>query len=85
VRSIARRDPRVRCVQRVAARAVVGVHRGHAGLGRAVRRRHGRDLQHDESVLPAMLELLRSGRADLVVARATGRGSTGDWDSVARA
>jgi dolichol-phosphate mannosyltransferase len=39
------------------------------------------DLQHDESVLPAMLQALRSGDLDIVVgSRYAQGGATGEWD-----
>src|SRR3546814_5568251 len=39
------------------------------------------DMQHDESVLPAMIDQIERGEADLVVGtRYAGEGSTGDWD-----
>jgi len=82
VRSVARRDPRVRCVQRVGRRGLssaciegmLASSAPHIAVMDA-------DLQHDEGVLPAMLGLLRSGRADLVVGtRYASGGGTGDWD-----
>ncbi|WP_375285509.1 glycosyltransferase family 2 protein [Sphingomonas sp.] len=40
------------------------------------------DLQHDERVLPDMLDLLRTDQADLVVgSRYTAGGGIGDWDA----
>ena len=40
------------------------------------------DMQHDERVLPKMLELLRADEADVVVgSRYTEGGGTGDWDA----
>lgn len=43
------------------------------------------DLQHDESVLPAMLEEVRSDRADVCVgSRSTAGGGYGDWASSRR-
>lgn len=39
------------------------------------------DMQHDERLLPDMLESLQSGRADIVIgSRYCSNGSTGDWD-----
>ena len=43
------------------------------------------DLQHDEAVLPAMLDEVRSGRADVCVgSRSTEGGGYGDWASSRR-
>lgn len=40
------------------------------------------DLQHDECVLPSMLEILRNDEADLVIgSRYAAGGGTGEWDS----
>ena len=40
------------------------------------------DLQHDESLLPAMLAALRDGRAELVVgSRCVPGGDVGAWDA----
>ena len=82
VRSIARRDPRVRCVQRVGRRGLSSACiEGMLASAAPYVAVMDADLQHDESVLPAMLELLRSGRADVVVGtRYAAGGSTGDWD-----
>lgn len=82
VRSIARADSRVRCVQRVGRRGlssacVEGMLASAAPFIAVM----DADLQHDAAILPAMLEILRSGAADLVVGtRYADGGSTGDWD-----
>lgn len=82
VRSIARTDPRVRCVQRVGRRGLSSACiEGMLATAAPCIAVMDADLQHDESVLPAMLERLRSGEADLVVGtRYAEGGSTGDWD-----
>lgn len=82
VRSIARTDPHVRCVQRVGRRGLASAciegMLSTAGPFIAVM---DADLQHDENILPAMLDLLRADRADVVVgSRYTPGGSTGEWD-----
>jgi dolichol-phosphate mannosyltransferase len=40
------------------------------------------DLQHDETLLPAMLDLLKNGETDVVIgSRFVSGGCTGEWDS----
>jgi len=82
VRSIARSDRRVRCVQRVGRRGLSSACiEGMLATAAPYIAVMDADLQHDESILPAMLERLRSGDADLVVGtRYAQGGSTGDWD-----
>jgi len=83
VRSIARSDPRVRCVQRIGRRGLSSACiEGMLASAAPYVAVMDADLQHDEAVLPAMLVLLKSDRADLVVGtRYGGGGSTGEWDS----
>lgn len=82
-RQIARGDRRVRCIQRLGRRGlssacVEGMLASPAPYLAVM----DADLQHDETVLPRMLELLKKGEADLVVgSRYTGGGSTGDWNA----
>jgi dolichol-phosphate mannosyltransferase len=82
VRSIARSDRRVRCVQRVGRRGLSSACiEGMLATAAPFIAVMDADLQHDETILPAMLERLRSGDADLVVGtRYAQGGSTGDWD-----
>jgi dolichol-phosphate mannosyltransferase len=82
VRSIARSDSRVRCVQRVGRRGLSSACiEGMLASAAPYIAVMDADLQHDETVLPAMLEQLRRGNADLVVGtRYAQGGSTGDWD-----
>jgi len=83
VRSIARSDRRVRCVQRVGRRGLSSACvEGMLASAAPYIAVMDADLQHDEAILPAMLEMLRSNRADVVVGtRYAQGGSTGDWDS----
>lgn len=83
VREMARRDGRVRCLQRIGRRglssACVEGMLASAGTFIAV---IDADLQHDESLLPQMFERLRQGETDIVVgSRYTEGGSVGDWSS----
>ena len=83
LQDLARRDRRVRYLRRV----------NRFGLSSACLEGFGSscapylavmdaDLQHDESLLPAMLEVLRADEADLVVgSRYTSGGAIGDWSS----
>jgi dolichol-phosphate mannosyltransferase len=69
VKSIARRDPRVRCLKRVGRRGLAGACiEGILSSSAAYVAVIDADLQHDERILPRMLEKLQSGEADLVAA-----------------
>ncbi len=81
VREIAQRDPRVRCLQRIGRRGlstacIEGVLASSAPFVAVM----DADLQHDERLLPRMLETLRSETCDLVVgSRYIAGGRVGDW------
>ncbi len=82
-RELARVDPRVRVIQRIGRRGlssacIEGMCATAAPLVAVI----DGDLQHDETVLPAMVEALRADPAlDLVVgSRFVAGGGTGDWD-----
>src|SRR5207237_10402364 len=68
VRGLARKDSRVRCIRRIGRRGLSGACiegiLASSGPYAAV---IDADLQHDETQLPKMVELLRSGMAELVV------------------
>lgn len=69
VRTRAQQDPRVRCIQRIGRRGLAsacieGMLASSAPYVAAI----DADLQHDETLLPALLEKLRSSDADIVVA-----------------
>jgi dolichol-phosphate mannosyltransferase len=68
-RTIGERDSRVRCIRRIGRRGLAGacLEGMLASQARYVAVMDA-DLQHDESLLLDMLQHLRSGRADLVVA-----------------
>jgi dolichol-phosphate mannosyltransferase len=80
-REIARRDTRVRCLQRVGRRGLSSACiEGMLGASAPVIAVMDADLQHDEAILPKMLAEIGQG-ADLVVAtRYTEGGGTGSWD-----
>lgn len=81
-RALAGEDHRVRCLQRIGRRGlstavVEGAMSSSAGIIAVM----DADLQHDETVLPAMLNELRARNLDVVVgSRYVGGGGTGDWD-----
>ncbi len=82
VREIARADARVRCLQRIGRRGLsTACIEGMLTASAPIIAVMDADLQHDETVLPMMLDKIRVGGADLVVAtRYSSGGGTGDWD-----
>ena len=80
VRALARRDGRVRCLQRIGRRGlstacIEGVLASAAPYCAVM----DADLQHDETVLPRMLDALRSGAYDLAIgSRYTAGGDLGE-------
>jgi dolichol-phosphate mannosyltransferase len=69
VRRFAAADPRVRCIRRLGRRGLASaVIEGAMSSSAAYIAVIDGDLQHDETRLPAMLEALRSGQYDLVIA-----------------
>src|SRR4029450_9373667 len=74
VKTIAAHDPRVRCLRRVNRRGLAGACiEGILGSSAPYVAVIDADLQHDETLLPRMLDSLRSGRSDLVVGTRFGR------------
>lgn len=69
VRRIARHDPRVRCIKRIGRRGLASavIEGAMSSSAEFVAVIDG-DLQHDETRLPVMLDALRTGRHDIVVA-----------------
>lgn len=69
VRRIAQDDPRVRCIRRIGRRGLASaVIEGAMSSSADYVAVIDGDLQHDETRLPVMLEALKTGRYDLVVA-----------------
>ncbi len=69
VKQIAASDPRIRCLLRVGRRGLAGACiEGILSSAAPYVAVIDADLQHDEKVLPAMLDKLRGGEADLVAA-----------------
>jgi dolichol-phosphate mannosyltransferase len=81
IRALARHDRRVRCIQRIGRRGlatacVEGVLASSSPYVAIM----DADLQHDERLLPRMLEALESGRLDLVIgSRHVAGGGLGNW------
>ncbi len=82
VRELALADRRIRVIQRFGRRGlssacIEGMLASAAPYLAVI----DADLQHDERLLPAMLETLRSGNAEIVVgSRYVSGGGIGDWD-----
>lgn len=83
VRDIARQDFRVRCLQRIGRRGLSSACvEGMLASSSPYLAVIDGDCQHDETVLPRMLELLKSGEADVVVGtRYAPGGGIGAWDT----
>jgi dolichol-phosphate mannosyltransferase len=68
VKAIAARDQRISCLHRIGRRGLAGaVLEGVMASAAPVVAVIDADLQHDETILPDMLEKIRAGGADLVV------------------
>lgn len=87
VRSIARLDARVRCLQRVGRRGLASACiEGMLATAAPIVAVMDGDLQHDETVLPTMLAAIEQGGAEVVVGTRYGAGgSTGDWSGSRKA
>ena len=82
VRTIARNDPRVRCLQRIGRRGLASACiEGMLAASAPTIAVMDADLQHDETILPKMLIEVEQGGADIAIGtRYSEGGSTGDWD-----
>jgi len=82
VRELSQTDPRVRCVQRIGRRGLsTAVIEGILASSAPYVAVMDADLQHDESVLPVMLDTLKRDKLDVVVgSRYTGGGGIGEWN-----
>jgi dolichol-phosphate mannosyltransferase len=81
IASYARRDPRIRLVRRIGRRGLSSACiEGMMSTAAPVVGVMDADLQHDESILPRMLDLLQSGSLDVVVGtRNADGGSMGEF------
>ena len=82
-RAIARLDKRVRVIQRIGRRGLSSACiEGMCATAAPVVAVIDGDLQHDETLLPAMLDLLKTDETDVVIgSRFVSGGGTGEWDS----
>jgi dolichol-phosphate mannosyltransferase len=82
VREIGRSNPRVRCVHRIGRRGLsTAVIEGMLASSAPYLAVIDADLQHDEKLLPRMLETLKSDGLDIVVgSRYVSGGVVDDWD-----
>ena len=86
VREGARRDTRVRCIQRIGRRGLAGACiEGILASSAPFAAVMDADLQHDETQLPKMLSLLQSGQAELVVGSRYIEGGSADSFNRSRA
>lgn len=83
VREIARRDPRIRCLQRIGRRGLSSAcTEGLMASSAPFLAVMDADCQHDETALPRMLDVLKAGDADIVVgSRYVDGGGIGDWNA----
>ena len=82
VRQVAQRDARVRVVHRLGRRGLSSACiEGMLATASPYVAVMDADLQHDETLLPKMLEVLRAGEADVVIgSRYVDGGGLGGWD-----
>ena len=82
VRRLAMADARVRIVQRIGRRGLSSACvEGALATSAPYVAVMDADLQHDESILPSMLEALRGGGVDVAIgSRYVDGGGIGDWD-----
>jgi len=68
LRQIGRRDPKVRCIQRIGRRGLASaVLEGMLATGAPVIAVMDADLQHDETLLPKMFDILNTTPVDIVI------------------
>jgi dolichol-phosphate mannosyltransferase len=82
VRELSLTDPRVRCIRRIGRRGLSSASiEGMLSSAAEFLAVMDADLQHDETLLPVMLDTLRGGGVDIVVgSRYVEGGSVGRWD-----
>ncbi|RKT45430.1 glycosyltransferase family 2 protein [Thiocapsa rosea] len=83
IRAIARQDPRVRLVQRIGRRGLSSACiEGMMSSAAPFLAVMDGDLQHDETLLPKMLEVIKAENLDIVVgSRYVSGGGMGDWNA----
>lgn len=83
IKSLARSDMRVRCIERIGRRGlssavVEGILSSSADFVAVI----DADLQHDETLLPHMLDLLQTSETDVVIgSRYVEGGGLGEWEA----
>ncbi|MDX2264869.1 MAG: glycosyltransferase family 2 protein [Hyphomicrobiales bacterium] len=82
VRQLSLKDPRIRVIHRIGRRGLSSaVVEGVLSTAAPFVAVMDADLQHDETLLPGMLKVLRANDADIVVgSRYMDQGGVGDWD-----
>ncbi len=82
VRALAQQDPRIRVIQRIGRRGLASACiEGMLATSAPYLAVMDADLQHDEQLLPEMLQLIRTEGLDLVIgSRYLAGGDLGDWD-----
>jgi dolichol-phosphate mannosyltransferase len=82
IRAIARTDPHVRCLQRIGRRGLSSACiEGMLSASAPYVAVMDADLQHDETLLPAMLDILRKRDSDIVIgSRYIPGGGVGQWN-----
>ncbi|XVJ71335.1 MAG: glycosyltransferase family 2 protein [Rhizobacter sp.] len=86
VRSLAAKDRRFRCVQRIGRRGLASACiEGILAAAAPVIAVMDADLQHDESILPMMLNKIHGGADVVIGTRYAEGGSTGEWDESRKA
>ncbi|MEI8303805.1 MAG: glycosyltransferase family 2 protein [Burkholderiales bacterium] len=81
--TLSARHPRVRCLRRIGRRGLSGACvEGMLATGAPVMAVIDADLQHDETLLPRMLQVMRAEPIDLVIGtRYAHGGSVGEWQA----
>lgn len=82
VRSLAQANSRIRCVQRIGRRGLsTAVIEGMLASSASYLAVIDADLQHDETVLPRMLDAIKQQELDIVIgSRHVAGGGVGEWD-----
>lgn len=82
IATVAARDGRVRLLHRIGRRGLAGafIEGANATLAPFIAAMDG-DMQHDERILPRMLEALREGAEIAIGSRYVAGGGVGDWDA----
>jgi len=84
-KQLAQADPRVRCLRRVGRRGLAGACiEGALSSAAPFVAVMDADLQHDETILPAMIARLQSDEADIVIGSRAAQGGSADAGFTAR-